>query len=124
MSTPLGNTLRIIPSGKCTMNEAVCRLLSFKPVMPCRAVFFLIVSSTKKENNMPLLHIFPHTLSLSFLGYDLNMRLTKLLAMLPAKLVEPKAPPAKFDAWLNLSHRENASVLMMVRANAIARKPM
>lgn len=49
------------------------------------------------------------------------MRLTKLLARLVAKLVDPKAPPAKLLAWLNLSHRENASVLMIVRANAIAR---
>lgn len=49
------------------------------------------------------------------------MRLTKLLARLVARFVDPKAPPAKLLAWLNLSHRENARVLMMVRANAIAR---
>jgi len=27
---------------------------------------------------------------------------------------------AIFDAWLNLSHRENATVIVMVRTNAIA----
>lgn len=121
MSTPLGNTLRIIPSGKCTMNEAVCRQphLIRNNTMP-RSLLFIVSSTKKRKHYAAPAEI--HTYSLSSVGYDLNMRLTKLLAMLPAKLVDPKAPPAKFDAWLNLSHRENASVLMIVRANAIAKK--
>ena len=43
-----------------------------------------------------------------------------LLAMLPAKLDEEKALPARLEAWLNLSQRENANALVMVRTSAIA----
>jgi hypothetical protein len=46
-------------------------------------------------------------------------RPTMLLAMLPAKLVLPNALPAKLDAWLNLSHLENARVFMTVKTNAM-----
>ena len=46
-------------------------------------------------------------------------RPTMLLAMLPAKFVLPNALPAKFDAWLNLSHRENARVFMTDNTNAM-----
>lgn len=42
------------------------------------------------------------------------------LAMLPAIPVAEKAPPAMLDAWLNLSHRENAREFVIVRANAMA----
>lgn len=40
--------------------------------------------------------------------------------MLPANPVPEKAEPAILDAWLNLSHREKAKELVMVRAIAIA----
>lgn len=40
--------------------------------------------------------------------------------MLPARLPELKALPAIFDAWLNLSHRENARLLVTVKTSAIA----
>ena len=43
-----------------------------------------------------------------------------LLAMLPAMLPELNAVPAMLEAWLNLSHLEKASELVMVRTNAIA----
>ena len=42
-----------------------------------------------------------------------------LLARLPARFVLLNALPARFDAWLNLSHREKASVFMMVRTRAM-----
>lgn len=42
------------------------------------------------------------------------------LAILPASPDVEKALPAMLDAWLNLSHREKASELVMVRAIAIA----
>lgn len=42
-----------------------------------------------------------------------------LVAMLPARLPLPKAEPARFDAWLNLSHREKARVFMMVKTRAM-----
>lgn len=42
------------------------------------------------------------------------------VAMLPARPVVEKALPAMFEAWLNLSHREKARELVMVRAIAIA----
>lgn len=45
-----------------------------------------------------------------------------LLAMLPARLLVLNALPAIFEAWLNLSQRENASVFMMVRTRAITIK--
>lgn len=41
------------------------------------------------------------------------------LAMFPANPVVEKAVPAMLDAWLNLSHREKASELVMVKAMAI-----
>ncbi len=47
---------------------------------------------------------------------------TMLLAMFPAMLLLLKAVPARFDAWLNLSHREKARVLVMVKTSAIARR--
>lgn len=43
-----------------------------------------------------------------------------LLAMLPARLVEEKALPARLEAWLNLSQREKAKALVMVNTSAIA----
>lgn len=42
------------------------------------------------------------------------------LAILPARPVVEKALPAMLDAWLNLSQREKARELVMVRAIAIA----
>lgn len=42
-----------------------------------------------------------------------------LLAMLPAKFPVLKAEPARFEAWLNLSQREKASVFMTVRTSAM-----
>lgn len=45
---------------------------------------------------------------------------TMPLAMLPASPDVEKALPAILEAWLNLSHREKASELVMVRAIAIA----
>lgn len=45
---------------------------------------------------------------------------TMPLAMLPARPVVEKALPAMLDAWLNLSQREKARELVMVRAIAIA----
>lgn len=42
-----------------------------------------------------------------------------LLAMLPARLVVPRAEPARFEAWLNLSHLEKARVFIIVRAKAM-----
>ncbi len=45
-----------------------------------------------------------------------------LVAMLPAMLLLLKADPARFDAWLNLSHREKARVLVIVKTRAIARE--
>ncbi len=47
---------------------------------------------------------------------------TMLLAMLPARFPPLKALPAMFDAWLNLSHREKASELVMVKTRAMARR--
>jgi hypothetical protein len=47
----------------------------------------------------------------------------RLLAMFPAKPPEYSALPARFDAWLNLSHLENARLLVIVRASAIAVDP-
>ena len=44
-------------------------------------------------------------------------------AMLPARLPPEKADPARFDAWLNLSQRENASVFIIVRISAMASSP-
>lgn len=41
-------------------------------------------------------------------------------ARLPARLPPEKAEPARFDAWLNLSQREKASVFMTVRMSAMA----
>jgi len=38
-----------------------------------------------------------------------------------ARLPEPNAVEARFDAWLNLSHREKATVFVMVRTRAITR---
>lgn len=43
-----------------------------------------------------------------------------LLAMFPARLLEYSADPARLDAWLNLSQREKATLLVMVRTRAIA----
>ena len=43
-----------------------------------------------------------------------------LVAMLPARLPEDNALPAMFEAWLNLSQRENARELVTVRTSAIA----
>lgn len=45
---------------------------------------------------------------------------TMPLAMLPASPDVEKAFPAMLEAWLNLSHREKANELVMVRAIAIA----
>lgn len=45
-----------------------------------------------------------------------------LVAMLPARLPPPKAEPARFDAWLNLSHLEKARVFMMVKTRAMTVK--
>ena len=45
---------------------------------------------------------------------------TILLAMFPARPEEPNALPARFEAWLNLSHREKARLLVMVKTRAIA----
>lgn len=42
-----------------------------------------------------------------------------LLAMLPARLLVPKALPARLEAWLNLSQREKARVFIMVRTRAM-----
>ena len=42
-----------------------------------------------------------------------------LLAMLPARFVEPSALPAKLEAWLNLSQREKARVFITVRTSAM-----
>lgn len=42
------------------------------------------------------------------------------LAMFPASPDVEKALPAMLEAWLNLSHREKANELVMVRAIAIA----
>ena len=44
-----------------------------------------------------------------------------LVAMLPARLPEDNALPAMFEAWLNLSQRENARELVTVRTSAIAK---
>lgn len=48
-----------------------------------------------------------------------NQRPTILLAMLPARLLVPKALPARLEAWLNLSQREKARVFIMVRTRAM-----
>ena len=45
-----------------------------------------------------------------------------LLAMLPARLPPYNALPAMLDAWLNLSQREKANVLVTVRTSAIAKR--
>lgn len=45
-----------------------------------------------------------------------------LLAMLPARLVPLNALPARLEAWLNLSHREKASVLVIVKTSAMAER--
>lgn len=56
-----------------------------------------------------------------FVGpFYLNILPTIPLAMFPASPVVEKAVPAMLDAWLNLSHRENARELVMVRTIAIA----
>lgn len=39
---------------------------------------------------------------------------------MPARLLEYNALPARFEAWLNLSQREKARLLVMVRTRAIA----
>ena len=53
-----------------------------------------------------------------------NYLVKSLLTMFPAKFlarpVDDTTPPAKLEAWLNLSHRENARVFVMVRINAMA----
>jgi hypothetical protein len=41
------------------------------------------------------------------------------VAMDPAMLPPEKADPAKLDAWLNLSHLENASVFIIVKTSAM-----
>lgn len=41
-------------------------------------------------------------------------------ATVPARLPVEKADPARFDAWLNLSHLEKASVFVIVKIRAIA----
>ena len=43
-----------------------------------------------------------------------------LLAMFPAKFPELKALPAISEAWLNLSQREKASELVIVKTSAMA----
>ena len=50
----------------------------------------------------------------------LNIPPARLLAMPP----EYMAVDARFDAWLNLSHLENASVFVIVRTNAMAARPL
>lgn len=50
-----------------------------------------------------------------------NQLLTMLVAMLPARLLVPKALPARLEALLNLSQREKARVFMMVRTRAMTR---
>lgn len=50
----------------------------------------------------------------------LNILPTMPLAMFPASPVVEKAVPAMLDAWLNLSHREKAKELVMVKTIAIA----
>lgn len=56
-----------------------------------------------------------------FVGpFYLNILPTIPLAIFPASPVVEKAVPAMLDAWLNLSHRENARELVMVRTIAIA----
>lgn len=49
--------------------------------------------------------------------------LKNLPIMFPAKFLAKPEPlnalPAKLEAWLNLSHLENATVFVMVKANAI-----
>ena len=40
-------------------------------------------------------------------------------AMVPARFPPEKALPARFEAWLNLSHREKARVFMIVRTRAM-----
>ena len=42
------------------------------------------------------------------------------VAMVPARLLEDRAEPARLEAWLNLSQREKASELVMVRTRAMA----
>lgn len=42
-----------------------------------------------------------------------------LLASVPARFVLLNALPARLDAWLNLSQRENASVFMTVSTSAM-----
>jgi len=44
------------------------------------------------------------------------------VATVPARFPVENAVPARFDAWLNLSHLENASVFVMVNTSAITRK--
>jgi len=44
---------------------------------------------------------------------------TILVAMLPAMLPELSALPAMLDAWPNLSHREKARLLVMVKISAM-----
>lgn len=44
---------------------------------------------------------------------------TILLAILPARFPDPNADPARFDAWLNLSHLENAKLFVIVKTSAI-----
>jgi hypothetical protein len=54
---------------------------------------------TQFVNLSPIKTRIPLHTQQSFLQfYDLNMRLTKLLARLVAKLLDPKAPPAKLLA--------------------------
>ena len=52
-------------------------------------------------------------------------RLNSLLNIPPARLLanppEYIALEAKFDAWLNLSHLEKATVFVIVRTSAIAK---
>lgn len=42
------------------------------------------------------------------------------VAMLPARFPLEKALPARLEAWLNLSQREKARLLVMVRTRAMA----
>ena len=53
-------------------------------------------------------------------SYRRNKRPTMPVAIVPARLLDDRAEPARLDAWLNLSQREKARELVIVRTRAIA----
>ena len=92
---------------------------------------FLLVESFSSSAYINLVQLIQHylrSLSISLRLYVKRShihRLNNLLNIPPARLLA--SPPeyialeARFDAWLNLSHLENATVFVIVRTSAIAK---